>query len=92
MCMRTIFRVCTFAQALEVGNYSKVDGCARNNLFNIVIISNYFNFLPPFSTVKCLLERTILSSEGNSLLIIGPRGCGKSWVSRDSSSKDTSNI
>lgn len=32
------------------------------------------------STVKCLLERTILQNEGNSLLIIGPRGCGKTWV------------
>ena len=32
-------------------------------------------------TVKSLLERTILHGEGNSLLIIGPRGSGKSWVS-----------
>ena len=32
--------------------------------------------------MKCLLERTILQSEGNSVLIIGPRGCGKTWVSR----------
>ena len=32
------------------------------------------------STLKDLLERTIVHGEGNSLLIIGPRGCGKSWV------------
>jgi origin recognition complex subunit 4 len=31
-------------------------------------------------TVQQVLERTIVESEGNSLLIIGPRGCGKTWV------------
>ena len=31
-------------------------------------------------TVQQLLERTILQGEGNSLLIIGPRGSGKTWV------------
>ena len=28
-----------------------------------------------------MLEHTILYAEGNSLLIIGPRGSGKTWVS-----------
>ena len=33
-----------------------------------------------FRTVQGLLERTILHGEGNSLLVIGPRGSGKTWV------------
>lgn len=32
------------------------------------------------STIRSLLEHTILNGEGNSLLLIGPRGSGKSWV------------
>lgn len=32
------------------------------------------------STVRDLLERTVIHGEGNSLLIVGSQGCGKSWV------------
>ena len=34
-----------------------------------------------FRTVTQLLEQSIQYGEGNSLLLIGPRGVGKSWVS-----------
>lgn len=45
-------------------------------------IIDIFFFFANFSTVHDLLQRTILHGEGNSLLVIGPRGCCKSWVSQ----------
>ena len=61
--------------------------CDSNNLFLFfpsTIFSeelrNYNLCLSLVSTVKDLLERTVISGEGNSLLIVGSQGCGKSWV------------
>lgn len=33
-----------------------------------------------FRTVTQLLQRSVHHGESNSLLVIGPRGVGKSWV------------
>jgi origin recognition complex subunit 4 len=52
--------------------------CAENVRFTAKDVPE--NKKEVLRTVKGLLERTILQSEGNSVLIIGPRGSGKTWV------------
>ena len=43
---------------------------------------NYFNddIEQNLKTLTTLLEGTVARSEGNSILLIGPRGAGKTWL------------
>lgn len=55
--------------------------CARPIITIVSIFSSIsLHMLLPFSELKDLLQRTITRGEGNSLLVIGPKGSGKSWV------------
>ena len=48
--------------------------CCTCTAYHVILCLFYI------STVRQLLERTVVNGEGNSLLIIGSQGCGKSWV------------